>query len=251
MPLKTDIHQHRTYRNLVCSENLVSFDVTVQETDILVHATRPMIEYTRERILEHRGVIEAYIKQYPEFMTTLVPWQDTQPVPDIIRTMIDAGKKAAVGPMAAVAGTVAEFVGGDLLNHSPEIIVENGGDIFLRVDQPVTIGLYGGQSPLSLKMGLKISNTEIPLGVCTSSGTIGHSLSMGRADAVCVVSESCALADAAATSIGNRVTTNKGIQSAIEFGKDIDGVRGMVIMVGKDMGLWGDIEVVPLNIKKP
>ena len=250
MPPKPDTHQDRNYRNLVNSESLVSFGVTVQETGLFVHAASPMIAFTRERVFEHRGIIEAYIKQYPEFMTTLVPWRDTQPVPDIIRAMIEAGKKAAVGPMAAVAGAVAEFVGRDLLNHFPEIIVENGGDIFLKVDHPVIVGLYGGNSPLSLKLGLRVPDRGIPLGVCTSSGTVGHSLSRGRADAICVVSESCALADAAATSIGNRITTDKDIKDAIEFGKRIDGVLGLVVMIGKDMGLWGDLEVVPLKIKK-
>ena len=250
MSPNTDTLQDRNYRNLVNSESLVSFGVTVQETDLFVHAAGPMIAFTRERVFEHRGIIEAYIEQYPEFMTTLVPWRDTRPVPDIIRTMIEVGKKAGVGPMAAVAGAVAEFVGRDLLNHSPEIIVENGGDIFLKVDHPVIVGLYGGNSPLSLKLGLRVPNIGIPLGVCTSSGTVGHSLSMGRADAVCVVSESCALADAAATSIGNRITMEKDIKDAIEVGKRIDGVLGLVIMIGKDMGFWGDLEVVPLKIKK-
>ena len=250
MVSKSDTHQDRNYRNLISSESLVSFGVIVQETDLFVHAASPMTAFTRELVIEHRGIIEAYIEQHPDFMTTLVPWRVSHPVPDIIRTMIEAGKMAAVGPMAAVAGAVAEFVGRDLLNHSAEIIVENGGDIFLKVDHPVTVGLYGGNSPLSLKLGLRVPDRGIPLGVCTSSGTIGHSLSMGRADAVCVVSESCALADAAATSIGNRITTEKDIKDAIEFGKRIDGVLGLVVMIGKDMGLWGDLEVVPLKIKK-
>ena len=247
---KPDTHQDRTYRNWVDSENLVSFGVTVQESDLFVHAARPMNSFTRERVFEHRGVIEAYIEQHSEFMTTLVPWPNTQPVPEIIRVMIEAGNKAAVGPMAAVAGAIAEFVGRDLLDHFPEIIVENGGDIFLKVEHPVTVGVYGGNSPLSLKLGLRIHPQKVPIGVCTSSGTVGHSLSMGQADAVCVVSESCALADAAATSVGNRITTDRDIQEAIEFGKRIDGVLGMVVIIGKDMGLWGDLEVVPLNIKK-
>ena len=118
------------------------------------------------------------------------------------------------------------------------------------MDHPVTVGLYGGNSPLSLKLGLRVPDIGIPIGVCTSSGTVGHSLSMGRADAICVVSESCALADAAATSVGNRVMTEKDIKGAIEFGKRIDGVLGLVVMIGKDIGLWGDLEVVPLKLKK-
>ena len=163
MSTKPYSHQKRNYRNLINSEGFISFGVTVLETDLFIHAARPMVSFTRERVFEHRGIIEAYIEQYPEFMTTLIPWQDSQPVPDIIRTMIDAGMKADVGPMAAVAGAIAEFVGRDLLNHFPEIIVENGGDIFLKVDHPVTVGLYGGNSPLNLKLGLRIPERGGPL----------------------------------------------------------------------------------------
>ena len=242
--------QKRNYRNLIHSERFATYGVSVLETDLYVHSSTPMVSFTRESVFKHRRIIEAYIKQYPEFLTTLIPWRHNHPVPDIIRDMINAGIKAGVGPMAAVAGAVAESVGKDLLNDSPEVIVENGGDIFLKVNHPITIGLYGGNSPLSLKLGLKISEIGIPVGVCTSSGTVGHSFSKGRADAVCVISGSCALADAAATSIGNRVSTEKDIKDAIAFGKGIDGVRGMIVIIGKEMGLWGNLEVVPLNLKK-
>ena len=250
IPSKSHMHQKRNYRNLVHSKRFSTYGVTVQETDLHIHSKTPLISFARESVLRHRRIIETYIKQHPAFMTTLMPWPNNNPVADIIRNMIEAGIKAEVGPMAAVAGAVAESVGKDLLNYSPEIIIENGGDIFLNVNRPVTIGIYGGNSPLSLKMGLKISDCGIPMGVCTSSGTVGHSLSHGRADAVCVISSSCALADAAATSIGNRVSAAKDIEDAIAFGKSINGVSGLIVIIGKEMGLWGNIEVVPLSLKK-
>jgi ApbE superfamily uncharacterized protein (UPF0280 family) len=223
------------------------YRVTVKESDLCVHTDPPLEKLAGELLLQYRGYIENYISANPEFARTLKPWHISGPTPKIIRDMAEAGKKAGVGPMAAVAGTVAEYVGRELLKHSPEVIVENGGDIFLKTDTPMTLAIYAAQSPLSLKVGLRINAVEKAQAVCTSSGTVGHSLSLGKADAVCAVSGSCALADAAATAIGNHVKSESHIQGAIEFGKKIDGLRGLVVIIGDKIGMWGDIEVVPVG----
>lgn len=242
--------QKRFYRNLLSKDNLVAFKVTVKETDLFVQTLEPLEDVTRELILEKRGYIENYIKRYPEFARTLKPWRVYSPEPVIINDMALASEKAGVGPMAAVAGAIAEHVGRDLLKHSVEVVVENGGDIFLKLASPVTIGIFAGESPLSLRLGLCIEPGEKPVSVCTSSGTVGHSLSFGRADAVCVISDSCSLADAAATSIGNQVKSKAHIQSAIDFGKRIEGVTGIVVIIGDAVGMWGDLNVVPLELEK-
>ncbi len=124
--------------------------------------------------------------------------------------MAAAAQTAGVGPMAAVAGAIAECVGRELLEFSPEVIVENGGDIFLKVSHRRTVGIFAGDSPLTGRIGIQIEARDTPLGVCTSSGTVGHSLSFGRADAVVVLAPAAALADAAATAIGNRVSRKEG-----------------------------------------
>jgi ApbE superfamily uncharacterized protein (UPF0280 family) len=242
--------RNRSYRNLVLKDSLVDFRVTVKETDLFVQALKPLENITKELILENRGYIENYIKRYPEFARTLKPWPVRGPEPMIINDMALAGEKAGVGPMAAVAGAIAEHVGSGLLKHSDEVVVENGGDVFLRLYNPVTIGIFAGASPLSLRMGIRVESKEKPISVCTSSGTVGHSLSLGKADAVCVVSDSCFLADAAATSIGNQVTSKTRIQTAIDFGKHIEGVRGIVVIIGDEVGIWGDLKVVPLKLEK-
>ena len=244
------MYEERSYRNLITRADLVSFRQVVKETDLFVHATEPLENITRESILRHRGYIEAYIKTYPEFAETLRPWRISGPAPIIVKDMAIAAEKAGVGPMAAVAGVIAERVGMDLLALSDEVIVENGGDIFSKTNSPVTVGIFAGKSPLSLRIGLRLESVRKPISVCTSSGTVGHSLSLGKADAVCVVSESCALADAAATSIGNRVNTKKDIQKAIDFGKTIAGVNGLVVIIGKEIGIWGELAIIPLKGKK-
>jgi hypothetical protein len=148
--------------------------------------------------------------------------------------------------MAAVAGAVAEAVGRDLLQISDEVIVENGGDIYLSTAKERTVGLYAGRSPLSLKVGVLVGPETSPLGICTSSGTVGPSLSFGKADAVCVLSDSAALADAAATSIGNVVRDENDIERGLRRGREIEGVWGIVIVVGDKMGVWGNVRLIRL-----
>jgi hypothetical protein len=152
--------------------------------------------------------------------------------------------------MAAVAGAMAEAVGKDLIPLSEEVIVENGGDIFLKIASSVVVGLYAGSSPLSMKIGLRFPPGEKPFSVCTSSGTVGHSLSMGKADAVCVVADSAPLADAAATAIGNRIASWADLEKGIELGKSIEGVSGIVTVAADRIAVWGELEIVPIAGKK-
>jgi uncharacterized protein len=239
--------QQRAYRQLIADHHLASFHVTVKETDVRISARTDLSYRARERILACRGYLEAYIQTHPEFRNTLVPWPASGPMPGIVRNMANAGSLAGVGPMAAVAGAVAEDVGLDLLNVSDEVIVENGGDIFARLNRPFTSAIYAGASPLSLRVGLRIDPAGAPVGLCTSSGTIGHSLSRGKADAVCVIARSCPLADAAATAIGNQVLAPKSISRAVAFGQSIPGLLGIVIIVDDKIGAWGDSAVMSLT----
>jgi ApbE superfamily uncharacterized protein (UPF0280 family) len=141
---------------------------------------------------------------------------------------------------------MAEWVSKDLLKLSTQVIVENGGDIYLATSKGRTIGIYAGNSPLSFKIGITISPEETPLGICTSSGTVGHSLSFGKADAVCILSKSAALADAAATAVGNLIREKNDIGLGLERGKEIEGVLGTLIIVGDKMGVWGNIKLIQL-----
>jgi ApbE superfamily uncharacterized protein (UPF0280 family) len=243
---KKGMYEKRTYRNLVKTDDLIKFEVIVKETDLLVRAEKDLSRETRESVLKYRRQLETYITMNPEFQKSLIPLKDDPGVPEIIQEMIRTSRLAQVGPMAAVAGAMAESVSKDLLKFSKEVIVENGGDIYLATSKERTIGIYAGDSPLSLKIGIVITPEESPLGVCTSSGTVGHSLSFGKADAVCILSKSVALADAAATAVGNVVRNKKDIESGLEKGRKIEGVLGTLIIVGEKMGVWGNIKLTPL-----
>ncbi len=240
-------YKTRTYRNCIKRSGLTAFNVTVKETDLQIWAAQNLEAEATRAVLTHRGYLESYIQSCPDFLKTLTPWHKDGPAPRIITDMIQASILSQVGPMAAVAGAMAEQVGRFLMPYSPEVIVENGGDIFMKITQPATIGVFAGKSPLSMRMGIRFEPTAEPFAVCTSSGTIGHSLSHGRADAVCIVSCSGALADAAATAIGNLVKTPSDIQKAIAFGKTIAGLCGIIVIIRDKIGLWGDLNVVPLG----
>jgi ApbE superfamily uncharacterized protein (UPF0280 family) len=240
------MYEERIYRNLVKTDDLVKFEVVVKETDLLVRAESDLSNQTRESILKYRYQLETYIAMNPEFQRSLIPLAEDLHAPELVREMIRVSQLARVGPMAAVAGAMAEWVSKDLLKLSKEVITENGGDIYLATAQERTIGIYAGQSPLSMKLGIVIGPEESPLGVCTSSGTVGPSLSFGKADAVCIVSRSAALADAAATAVGNIIQEKKDIERGLERAKEIEGILGLLIIVGEKMGVWGSIKLTEL-----
>jgi len=245
--MTTEADNKRDYRSLVSKHKLATFRVVVKETDLMVRTERPLQEETTDLVLKHRMVLERYIGDHPDFADRLTPYPLDPFAPPIVKTMMQAGQKAGVGPMGAVAGAVAEYVGRDLLAYSKEVIIENGGDIFIRTTFPVTVAILAGHSTLSGKLGVRIDSQASPVGVCTSSGTVGHSLSLGRADAAVVVSASAALADAAATAIGNAVSDKADVASSIRLGEKIDGVLGIVVILDDKMGVWGNVELVMLG----
>ena len=238
--------QPRTYRTRMGREGLVGFRVEVKETDLMVLAQRDLSAEARGLIIQERQQLEAYIRQHPDFLTTLAPYPPDPYAPPLGCDMLRAGAAAGVGPMAAVAGAIAARVGQALLAYTDEVIVENGGDIFMHLHRPATVSLYAGRSPLSNKVGLKIPAQPETWGVCTSSGTVGHSLSLGQADAACVVAADTALADACATALGNRVTGPADINEALEWLGGIPGLTGALVVVGEHLGAWGRIELAPL-----
>ena len=235
----------RIYRKWVESDDLVSFEVRESETDLLILAEKKLEAQARESILTNRGDIERYIKKHPGFYTALAPLNVASHAPEILKVMAEAGRLARVGPMAAIAGAMAEFVGRDLLAFTNQVIVENGGDIFIKTSRPRTLGIYAGEnSPFTGKLAIEVGVTENGIGVCTSSGTVSHSLSFGLADAVVIISNNTALADAAATAAGNAVKRPGDIEKGIIIAKSIEGVKGVLIIAGDKFGSWGDVKLV-------
>jgi ApbE superfamily uncharacterized protein (UPF0280 family) len=240
-------YRERRYRHQILQERLVGFEVVVQETDLFILAESNLAALAEEAIYKVRGPLEGYIAQRPEFLHAMTPLPYDQFAPPVVKEMLHAAQNCGSGPMAAVAGAIAEQVGLVLLEESSEVVVENGGDCFVKVHKPLQISIFAGLSRLSERLALKIKPEETPLGVCTSSGTVGHSLSLGRADAVTVTASSAAMADASATMICNLLQSEKDIHRALEFARGLESLLGVMIIVGDQMGAWGDVELVSLG----
>ncbi len=240
------LYRERTYRKRVNTRDLVSFHVVIKETDLWVSADLDLTKETRDLIFDCRHQIETYINFHPDFLSALLPWQEDPCAPPLVREMIKVTRDLGVGPMASVAGAIAQYVAGGLLNITRQVIVENGGDIYLKADRPMTVSIFAGRSPLSEKLGLSIPVRHMPLAVCTSSGTVGHSLSMGVADAVCLISPSATLADACATALGNGINGKGDLEKVAALARQVKGILGGVVIVDDRMATWGDIELIEL-----
>lgn len=243
--------EERFYRHVMGSPDLASFQVTEGESDLWVAVDREswsphLPDRVRDLLRRVRGELESYIARDSLFLTSLEPVTVAPDAPAIARDMAEAAARVGVGPMAAVAGAVAEVVARGLLPDVREVIVENGGDVFLCTRKPRRVGLLAGTSPFSLRVGLLIPGDGTPVAVCTSAGRWGHSLSLGRADAAVAVAPSGALADAAATWLGNLVRDAADLPRALERARRLPGLTGAVLVRDSRLAAWGEIQLTPL-----
>jgi ApbE superfamily uncharacterized protein (UPF0280 family) len=234
----------RFYRENMDAAGLVSFEVVIKESDLFIFAERDLASEARSSLGRHRTDLEGFIAHQPRFRSSYRPYDVPEDSPQVVRLMAEAAAKSEVGPMAAVAGALAQLVGEDLAPLSGEIIVENGGDIFIRSSRKRRVGVFAGESPLSGRLTLVLAPTPPQgLGICTSSASVGPSYSAGGADSALVVAESAALADAVASALGNRVKTPQHIEEALGEVGAIAGVKGCLVIIGEHLGVQGDLEL--------
>ncbi len=230
-----------------------SFRVGYRETDLWVAVDaggycREMERFTMDRILFYRTILEKHISEFPEFRDSLAPVMAPAFVHSLVRDMSEAAQSAGTGPMSAVAGAMAEYISNDLIEKFGlhEVITENGGDIFMKLEAPATTSVYAGTSPLSGKIGLVIKPEETPLSVCCSSGTVGHSLSFGVADACMIACRSGAQADAYATAFCNEVKNKDMVNHVTQLALKKQDVISVVIIKDDVVGIGGQIEIKTL-----
>ena len=233
------------YRKLVSSQ-LAQWNTCYKDTELLICAQTDLSEKAYGIVWELRKTLDDFITVHEEFGTSLKPVDPGFDAPAVVQDMCLAAVKADVGPMAAVAGAFAKEVGRRLLETSGEVIIENGGDVWLKTNDLTTVAVYAGNSSLSMKIGITVDAYE-PIAVCTSSGTVGHSTSFGKADAAVVVSYDACLADACATRLGNEIKSARDIEAALDTIYKIDGVVGALAVVGSKCGAVGEIELVNLQ----
>ena len=222
----------------------------IGETIATVIADPEYIPVAEKAVHEARNQIENYISQHPYFGSSHAPVNVEPSAPNIIQRMAEASQQVGVGPMASVAGTIAEYaVKETVAKGASHVIFDNGGDIAMYLEHPIVAGIYTG-SRGSNGLGLRITQTKTMLGLCTSSATVGHSLSYGKTDASIIYSEDVALADAAATALGNAVSQKD--TSLIESSLNkimIDGIKGAMVCIEDTIGICGHLpELVKANV---
>lgn len=233
------------------------FQYALKETIATIGAdSMEMVEVAITAIKRHRAVLERYIREDPFFAVTLEPHEVPDSAPDIVRRMAEAGRTAGIGPMGAVAGTIASLAVEAMIDAGADYaFVDNGGDIALFSDRPVLVGIYAGSSRIK-NIALDIPPTDFLLGICTSSGTVGPSISFGNADAALVVSRDVSLADAAATALGNAVRGEVLLESVFDEINKLNRIVGALVIKDDKMAVWGNlprlvrIEVSPELITK-
>jgi ApbE superfamily uncharacterized protein (UPF0280 family) len=240
-------YEPRTYRRSVDPSSLVTFEVVVRETDLAISARRDLSDEAVALVRSLRRDIEVFCAAYPRFAESFVPFEVPADAPGIVADMARAASVASVGPMAAVAGAMAEHVARGLAAFSDDVIVENGGDCYLIGGIDRVVGVHAGTSPLSGRVGVLVAADLQPVAVCTSSATVGPSISLGRADAAVVIAGNGALADAVASALGNRVHSGEDVQRAMDAVKHLDGVLGLAVVAGGTLGAWGAARLVPVR----
>lgn len=230
----TSMGQKRTYRTFTHREAV--FRICCDRFDAVA-----------AEIVRQRQILEKYIDLHPDFRNSFEPVELRGDAPEVAQRMARAARLVGVGPMAAVAGAMAQRAAEAALEAgASEVIVDNGGDIYLRVVEPALIGLGTGTVELAGQLGFSLQAHNTPISICSSSGQMGHSKSLGKCNLATVVAKDAALADAAATQAANLVTTVEDVDSALERIAGIEGVEGVVIIKNDRVGLAGQL---PLLVK--
>ncbi len=199
-------------------------------------------------VVAQRKLLERYIARHPEFQTSLVPVVLLEEAPEVACRMAAAADRTGLGPMASVAGTLAQFgVEAAMAAGCREAIVENGGDIFILSESVVTIGIYAGNNAIGNKLAFRIVPHDLPLSLCSSSGKMGHSLSLGQCDLATVTSRDAALADSAVTLVCNLIRSEKDLTPVLNDVGTIAGITGIFAVKNGKIGMWGHLPELVRN----
>ena len=221
--------QKRTYRNFTHKEAV--FRICCNRFDAVT-----------EEILHQRCILDDYIKSHPAFRDSFEPIELLDVAPEVAKRMARAARLVGVGPMAAVAGAMAQCAAEAAMKAgAEEVIVENGGDIYLQASEPVIISLNTGTTELSNRIAFSLQPSDTPISICSSSGQMGHSKSLGKCDLATVVAKDAALADAAATQAANHVKAEEDVNPALQRIAAIEGIDGVLIVKNDRIGLAGKL----------
>jgi len=178
-----------------------------QESSVLFKSEmRAAIDAAISNIRVQRMELITYITQHPSFRDALIPYPVATEAPRVVKLMVESTDRFEVGPMAAVAGVLADLAVETMRSVDAKVaIVENGGEIAAWSEEPFTIALHIGANPLSNSLGFQVAPSDCPIGIATSSASVGSALSFGEADSVTIFTNTAGIADGAATAVCNSV----------------------------------------------
>ena len=244
------MYKERTYRRQFNTSRFSGFEIIHDETDVWIGVDQDSFKsemkgFALEKIKVLRKKLDDYIEEEPYFKKSLKPFQPGKNAPFEAFEMAKSAGTAGIGPMSTVAGLFAREVAHVIIQNFSvgELVIENGGDICARLNQELVLSVFAGESPLSEKIGLVIPAQNHTIGICTSAGTVGPSLSYGKADAVVVVAENVLLADAWATALGNKVKSPDDVEKVIHRAENIPEILSLLIICEDKIGIRGDYEI--------
>lgn len=238
---------NRSYRGrLSPGTGETAFQVVVEESDLFIVGRADFRTEVADVLGTLRAGLKNYILFHPEFRTALSPVDVPEDAPAMVRSMARAARICNVGPMAAVAGAVAQAVADHFQPLSPDFLVENGGDLYIHSTRERLAALLA-QPVDGARLALRLSPGDFPVALCGSSARIGPSVSFGAADLVTVKARDGALADAAATTLGNLAQSARHLPLVVARAQELEGVLGVFAQVEGAMAVWGDMELVALE----
>ncbi|MBD3264200.1 MAG: UPF0280 family protein [Candidatus Omnitrophica bacterium] len=234
------MYEPRLYRDI--AKEGFSLEIAYKESDILIVSSAE-IEYKEayNLLIKYYGIVEKYAKDRPDFLNSLSPLKEDSRASSIAKDMIFYSGLAGTGPFSAVAGAISFYVGRELLSSVDEIILENGGDIFIKTKKARRIGVYLGENSSFPQLGLEIQPRNGDFGIASSSSLLGHSLGFGQAELVTVIGKNSMVADAFATAFSNKVKDDRSVDFVLKEARKNDYLDGLMIVFKGQLYIWGDI----------
>jgi len=237
------MYEERFYRHI--SKGSFVQEVAYYESDLYIVSDNNIDkEYARRALIKYYSQIKEYVKNNPGFLNSLSPLALDDTAPAIVKDMLRVSSLSGIGPFSSVAGAIAHYVGRELLEVCREVIVENGGDIFLKIEEDKDIGIYLGKSFKPDFLSIRVKKRAYPFGICSSSSKIGHSLNFGSVDLLTVLAKDTLLADSLATAYSNRIKTRKDVDKILKNAESNPLVEAVIIAFSGELFFWGDIELI-------
>ncbi len=255
---KVHIDTERNYRlNTSKQKNEQQIRIVVEESDIFLSCTdliekNEILSFVHDELYYLRQILKSYILIHPEFQTSLMPIKSDSSANLIIQEMLSASSLVNIGPFAAVAGTVSEYLAYRVSNFlqgknlPKDVLVENGGDIFIISTSERVVALLDKPQE-SIKIGLLLEPTQ-GVSLCASSSTIGHSLSFGKAELVTILATKGSVADCMATACCNMLKSKDDFQRVLSFFEEIKphGLIGIFASCDNEILAFGDIKLTAI-----